>query len=298
MTQLLAELSDVLAGTVERGSTGVVRVEGRNRMPASGIIWSSDGIIVTAHHVLEQEDNIKVGLPDGQTEPATLVGRDPTTDLAVLRIQATDLVPPTWVEPDGLRVGNLVLALGRPGNNIRATLGIVSALGRSWRTPTGGSLDRYLQTDLTMYPGFSGGPLVDAEGQIVGVNSSALLRGTTLTIPTPTVQRVVETLMTHGRIRRGYLGVGAQPIQLPQGIARKLGQETGLILVSVEPDSPAEKANLFLGDTLVSIAGQPVRQLDDLLGSLSEDRVGTAVPVQILRGGEVRELSVTIGERA
>ena len=298
MTQLLAELSDVLAGTVERGSTGVVRVEGRNRMPASGIIWPSDGIIVTAHHVLEQEDNIKVGLPDGQTEPATLVGRDPTTDLAVLRIKATDLVPPTWVEPDGLRVGNLVLALGRPGNNIRATLGIVSALGRSWRTPTGGSLDRYLQTDLTMYPGFSGGPLVDAEGQIIGVNSSALLRGITLTIPTPTVQRVVETLLTHGRIRRGYLGVGAQPIQLPQDIARKLDQETGLILVSVEPDSPAEKANLFLGDTLVSIAGQPVRQLDDLLGSLSEDRVGTAVPVQILRGGEVRELLVTIGERA
>jgi len=298
MTQLIANLSDALAETVERGSTGVARVEGRNRLPASGIIWSPDGIIVTAHHVLEREDDIRVGLPDGQTVPATLVGRDPTTDLALLRIQATDLIPPTWVEPDSLRAGNLVLALGRPGKNIRATLGIVSALGSSWRTPTGGTLDRYLQTDLTMYPGFSGGPLVDAEGHVIGVNSSALLRGTTLTIPTPTVRRVVETLLTHGRIRRGYLGVGAQPIQLPQATAQHLNQETGLLLVSVEPDSPAEKSHLFLGDTIVSIAGQPVRQLDDLFGVLSGDRVGTVVPVRILRGGEVRELSVTIGEHS
>ncbi len=297
MAQLIADLSDALAETVERGSAGVVRVEGRNRMPASGIIWSSEGIIVTAHHVLERDDDLKVGLPDGRTLPVTLAGRDATTDLAVLRTEASDLLSPTWVEPEGLRVGNLVLALGRPGKGIRATLGIVSALGPSWRTPTGGNLDRYLQTDLTMYPGFSGGPLVDAEGNIIGVNSSALLRSTTLTVPTPTVRRVVSTLLTHGRIRWGYVGVGAQPIQLPQGTAQDLDQETGLLLVSVEPGSPAEKGGLFLGDTIVSIDGQPVRQLDDLLGALSGDRIGTAVPVRILRGGEVRELSVTIGER-
>ena len=297
MTQLIADFSDALAESVERGSAGVVRVEGRNRMPASGIIWSSEGIIVTAHHVLERDDDIQVGLPDGQTVPATLVGRDTTTDLAVLRIDGTDLKSPTWVAPDSLRVGNLVLALGRPGHGIRATLGIVSALGPSWRTPTGGTLDRYLQTDLTMYPGFSGGPLIDAEGNIIGVNSSALLRGVTLTIPTPTVQLVVAALLAHGRIRRGYLGVGAQPIQLPQGTAESLNQETGLLLISVEPGSPAEKGDLFLGDTIVSIDGQPVRQLDDLLGALSGDRVGSAVPVRILRGGEVRELSVIIGER-
>ena len=157
MAQLIADFSDAIAETVERGSAAVVRVEGRNRMPASGIIWSSEGIIVTAHHVLERDDNIKVGLPDGQTVGAALVGRDTTTDLAVLRIEATGLTAPTRVAPDTLRVGNLVLALGRPGNSIRATLGIVSALGPSWRTPTGGNLDHYLQTDLTMYPGFSGG---------------------------------------------------------------------------------------------------------------------------------------------
>ncbi len=298
MTQLIADFSDAIAETVERGGVVVVRVEGRNRMPASGIIWSSEGIIVTAHHVLERDDDLKVGLPDGRTLPVTLAGRDATTDLAVLRTEASDLLPPTWVEPEGLRVGNLVLALGRPGKGIRATLGIVSALGPSWRTPTGGNLDRYLQTDLTMYPGFSGGPLVDAEGNIIGVNSSALRRSSTLTIPTPTVQRVVSTLLTHGRIRWGYVGVGAQPIQLPQGTAQDLDQETGLLLVSVEPGSPAEKGGLFLGDTIVSIDGQPVRQLDDLLGALSGDRIGIAVPVRILRGGEVRELPVTIGERA
>ena len=254
-------------------------------------------MIVTAHHVLEQEDNINVGFSDGQTRPATLVGRDPTTDLAVLRVQTNGLPMSTWVEPDELRVGNLMLALGRPGQRVRATMGIVSALGKSWRTPSGGTLARYLQTDLTMYPGFSGGPLVDASGNILGVNTSALLRDATLTIPTPTVRQVVQTLLTHGHIQRGFLGVGAQPIKLSESTAKQLEQETGLLLVSVAPGSPAEKGQLFLGDTIVSIAGAPVRHLDDLFGVLSGDRVGTSVPVRVLRGGQLQELSVVIGER-
>ena len=297
MSEILTSLSNALAETVESADSSVVRVEGRSRLPASGIVWSPDGVIVTAHHVLEQDDNINVGFGDGQTVPAALVGRDPTTDLAVLRVQATGLSPSTWAEPDDVRVGNLVLALGRPGQSVRATMGVVSALGGSWRTPTGGTLDRYLQTDLTMYPGFSGGPLVDVSGNILGVNTSALLRNTTLTIPTPTVRQVVQALLSHGRIRRGFLGVGAQPIKLPESTAKQLGQETGLLLVSVEPDSPAEKGDLFLGDTIVSLGGQPVRHLDDLFGALSGDRVGTSLPVQVLRGGQLRELSVTIGEQ-
>jgi S1-C subfamily serine protease len=299
MSELLANLSDALAATVERTGSSVVRVEGRQRLPASGIVWSSDGIIVTAHHILEQDDNIKVGLPDGRTVPATLVGRDQTTDLAVLRAQATGLAAPAWIDTEGLKVGNLVLALGRPGQNVRATMGIVSALGQSWRTPTGGTLDRYVQSDVTMYPGFSGGPMVDAPGRFLGVNSSALLRGgTTITIPTSTVRHAVETLLTHGRIRRGYLGVGTQPIRLPEAAARQLAQETALIVVSVEPDSPAEKGKLFIGDTIVSLAGQPVRHLDDLLALLSGDRVGATLPMRIWRAGQPQELSVTIGERS
>ena len=297
MSEILKNLSNALAETVESADPSVGRVEGRSRLPASGIIWSPDGVIVTAHHVLEQEDNIQVGFSDGQTLPASLVGRDPTTDLAVLRVQATALPTPTWAEADGLQVGNLVLALGRPGRNVRATMGIVSALGKSWRTPSGGTLDRYLQTDLTMYPGFSGGPLVDASRNILGVNTSALLRDTTLTIPTATVRQVVQALLSHGRIRRGFLGVGAQPIKLPESPAMHLGQETGLLLISVESDSPAEQGELFLGDTIVSLGGNPVRHLDDLFGTLSGDLVGTSVTVQILRGGQLQELQVTIGDR-
>lgn len=299
MSEILSNLSDALADTVEKSGASIVRVEGRSRLPASGIVWSTDGVIVTAHHVIEQDDNIKVGLPDGQTVAAALVGRDPTTDLAVLRAQASGLSVPTWLDAADLKVGNLALALGRPGQNVRATLGIVSALERAWQTPAGGSIDRYFQSDVTMYPGFSGGPMVDATGRFLGVNSSALLRGgTTITIPTATVRRVVETLLAHGRIRRGYLGVGAQPTKLPEAIASQLEQETGLLLVSVEPCSPAEQGKLFMGDTILTLDGQPARHLDDLFALLNRDRVGSTVPVRILRGGQTQELSVTIGERS
>jgi S1-C subfamily serine protease len=298
MTQVLPNLSEALAATVEAAGAGVVRVEARRRLPASGIVWSPDGVIITAHHVVEWDENISVGLPDGQTVPGTLVGRDPTTDLAVLRAQATGLTPPAWAEPDDLRVGHLVLALGRPGRTVQATLGIVSALGESWRTPAGGRLDRYLQTDVVMYPGFSGGPLVDAAGGVLGLNTSALLRGISLAVPTLTLRRVVETLLAHGRVRRGYLGVGAQSVRLPAALGERLGQETGVLLVSVESGSPAEQGGLLLGDTIVTLDGQPVRHMDDLLALLSSDRVGAAVPVRVVRGGQVQELTVTIGEHS
>ncbi len=299
MPEVLTNLSDALAKTVETVGRSVTRIEGRDRLPASGIVWSSEGVIVTAHHVLERNDNIRADLPDGQSVPATLVGRDPTTDLAALRVSATGLTAPAWTEADNLRVGHLMLALGRPGRNIRATMGIVSALGDSWRVPTGGILDRYMQSDVTMYPGFSGGPMVDVSGRILGLNSSALLRGgVTLTIPTATVRRVVDTLLAHGRIRRGFLGVGIQPIKLPEALAEQLEQETGLLLASVEPNSPAEKAQLFLGDTIISLAGQPMRHLDDLFVLLSSDQVGSTTTVRILRSGQLQELPVAIGERS
>lgn len=305
MTETLRDLSDALATTVEAAGLSVVRIEARRRLSASGILWSPDGVIVTAHHIVQRDENIGVGLPDGQTVLATLVGRDPTTDLAVLRAQltstseaqATGLTPATWAEPDDLRVGHLVLALGRPGRTVQATLGIVSALGESWRTPAGGQLDRYLQTDVVMYPGFSGGPLVNMSGQVLGLNTSALLRGISLSVPAPTLRQVVETLLAHGRVRRGYLGVGAQTVRLPETLAQQLGQETGLLLVSVEPDGPAGQGGLLLGDTIVTFDGQPVRHMDDLLALLTSDRVGASVPVRIVRGGQDQEQTVVIGER-
>jgi S1-C subfamily serine protease len=298
MTEILSNLSKALAEMADRGGRGVVRVEARRRVPASGIVWSADGLVVTAHHIVRRDDNISLGLPDGQTVPATLVGRDPTTDLALLRAEATDLTPAAWAAPEGLRVGHIVLALGRPGRTVQATLGIVSALGDEWRTPAGGKLDRYLQTDVVMYPGFSGGPLVDAAGQVLGLNTSALLRGVSLTVPAPTVRRVTEALQANGRMRRGFLGVGAQAVRLPETVARQVGQDTGLLLVSVNPGSPAEKAGLLLGDTIVSLDNHPVRQMDDLLALLSAERVGITTSVRIVRGGQVQEQSVVIGERA
>jgi S1-C subfamily serine protease len=293
----LSDLSQTLAAAVEFAGAGVVRVEARPRFPASGIVFSADGVIVTAHHVVEEDENIQIGLGDGRTISAKLVGRDPTTDIAVLRAQSSGLTARAWADLNALKVGHLSIALGRPGKTVMATLGIVSALGESWRTPGGGKLDRYLQTDVVMYPGFSGGPLIDASGNFIGMNSSALMRGVSLTIPATIIKPVVETLLTKGRIARGYLGVGAQPVRLPETLAKSLNQETGLLIVSVEPGGPADHAGLMLGDTLVAVGGDVVRHLDDLLAALSGDRVGATVPVKIVRGGQVQEVRATIGER-
>ncbi len=292
MASTLQALSNDLAGLVEALNPSVVRVEARRRMPATGIVWASD-LIVTAHHVVERNKEIRVGLHDGQTVNAELVGRDPNTDIALLRISGGDLTSPAWGGAEDLHVGNLVLALGRPAEHVLATLGVVSALAGGWKTRAGAQLDHYLQTDVVMYPGFSGGPLVGADNKILGMNTSALSHGISLTITTPTLHRVVESLATHGRIRRGDLGVGVQPVALPEG----LGQAYGLLVTSVEAASPAEKSGLVLGDTLLSVDGQTVMIVDELLALLSGERVGQAVTVRLLRAGEVIEKSVTVGER-
>ncbi len=297
MTEILSSLSNGLAGAVDAASPAVVRVEARPRLAGSGIVWNPEGIIVTAQHIIEREDNLKVGLPDGRTVPAVLVGADQATDLAVLRAEAKDLTPAGWAEAANTRVGHLVLALGRPGRGVQATLGIVSALGEGWRTPAGGNVDRYLQTDVVMYPGFSGGPLVDVEGEALGLNTSAF-RGVSLTIPLTTLRRVVDMILTFGRVRRGYGGVATQPVRLPEALAQQVGQETGLLVVSVEASSPADSAGVLLGDILVGLEGKPLRSLDELLASLSDDRIGVAMPLTIVRGGQARELTLTIGERS
>jgi S1-C subfamily serine protease len=298
MAALLRELSDALAETVSSVGPSVVRLEARRRLPATGIVWSSKGIIVSAQHVVQRDEKITVGLPGGQPVPATLVGRDPTTDLAVLRAEASDLLPASWSPGDDLNVGHLVLALGRPGHTVQASLGIVSALGQGWRTPAGGQLERYLQTDVVMYPGFSGGPLVGAAGQVLGLNTSALLRGASLAVPHATVNRVVDTLLAHGRVRRGYLGVGIQPVRLPADLAEHLGQETGLLVAQVKAGSPAEQAGLLLGDTIIALDGQSVTHHGALLALLGGELVGATVTVGVVRAGQVQELQVVVGERA
>jgi S1-C subfamily serine protease len=293
----LSELSNGLAEVVKNANPGVVRVDGRKRMSATGIVWSTDSLILTAHHVVTRDQNITIGLSDGSQVAATLVGRDPSTDLAILRAETSSLTPFTETNKAELGVGNLVLALGRPGKTVQATLGIVSALGASWRTGMGGQIDRYLQTDLVMYPGFSGGPLVDVNGRLVGLNTSALVRGVSLALPTATLARVADALLQHGRVKRGYLGVNTQQVRLPDATQDELGQKRGLLVVSVESDSPAEKGGLMLGDTIVGVGNESVQNHNDLLSSLNANEVGNDVAIKILRSGQVQSVSVTLGER-
>lgn len=294
MSTSLKELSDTLAGLVEAAGPHIVRVEARRRLPASGVIYSADGLIVTSNHGVERDEDIQIGLADGSTQAATLVGRDPHSDVALLRVQASSLSAATWQAPDQLRVGHLVVALGRPGQTVQATLGIISALGSAWRTPSGGQVERYVQTDVAMYPGFSGGPLLTASGGFAGINSSALLRGISLTIPSPTLTRVVETLLAHGQMPRGYLGIGIQPVRLADGIKEQVSQETGLMVMSVESDSPAAQGGLLQGDILVSMEDHPIRQVDDLQAQLGADRVGRQTGMRVIRSGELHNLTVTI----
>lgn len=294
---VLNELSNAMAAAVENVGASLVRVEGRKRMSATGVVWNSDGVIVTASHVVTRDEELHIGLPNGETVSANLVGRDPTTDVAVLRSNAKNLSVPNWAGGDGLKVGHLVLALGRPGQNVLATLGVVSSIAEEWHTPAGGKIDYYLQTDVTMYPGFSGGPLVGVGGEIYGINSSTLLRGVSVTIPTTTIAPIVEALLKHGKLRRGYLGVGSQPVRLPAALEQQLGQETGLLLVAVEPDSPAEKGGLMLGDVIVALDGHPVRVPDELLAGLTGDKVGKDAKIKLVRGGQIHEVNVTVGER-
>lgn len=296
----LVGFSNDLAGAVARAGEYVVRVNGRRRQAASGILWSQDGVVVTADHVLEADEGITVGLPDGREVPAQLVGRDPGTDLALLRVQAPGLAGADLADPSSIKVGNLVLAVGRPGEGEpMASIGIISAVTGPWRTWRGGMLEKLIHTDVTLYPGFSGGALVDAAGRVAGLNTSLLARGISAALPVDTVQRVAQAILTQGRVKRGYLGVGTQPVPIPAGLAQGTGltQKTGLLVVSVEQGGPADKAGLMLGDLLVALAGNRVEDADDLQAQLGGDRVGQATPIRIVRGGQTKELTVTIGER-
>lgn len=297
MVDAVERFSDELANLVERAAPTIVRVEGRRRLPASGVVWSQDGVVVTAHHVVQRDDGIRVGLEDGRTVGAEVLGRDASIDLAALRVREAELAAPNWEQSAEARVGHIVLALGRPRTRVQAAIGIVSARSGSWRTPLGGTVDRYLQSDVVMYPGFSGGPLVGATGELLGINTSALLRGTSVTIPTETLQRVLPDLLEHGHVRRAYLGVAAQRVELPRAAQDRIGQRTGLLVVSVEPDSPAEAAGLSLGDTLIKFEGQSVTSLEDLLAELTGERIGKRVELQTLRGGTVNTIAVTLAER-
>lgn len=295
---VLVELSDALADAAEKAGKATVLVNARRRMPASGIAYAAD-LILTADHVVEREEDITVTLADGTEIPARLAGRDAGSDLAVLKLERTAATPAEATNTPA-RLGQLALVLGRPSSEgIEASLGTVSAIGGPVRTARGGMLERYIRTDSISYPGFSGGPLVAADGTVLGLNTSGLGRGAAITIPADIAWKIAETLARHGRIKRGYLGVRSQTVEIPSASQKALKREqaTGLLIVSVENDSAAAKGGLIVGDILVAVAGEPVLHHDELFARLSGDVAGKSTPVEILRGGQPQTLSILIGQR-
>jgi serine protease DegQ len=295
----LTALSNDLAAAVDTVGRSVVAIHARRRIPASGVVWQP-GVVVAAHHTIQRDDDITVTLHDGSTVAAALAGRDPSTDLAVLRLpDGTAAALPVAPSAEAPRVGQLVLALGRPGSSVTASLGIVSALGGEWRTWQGGTIDRFVRLDVAVYDGFSGGPLVDAAGRVAGINTSGLARATALTVPAATVARVAGQLLARGHIARGWLGIATQPVRLPAALQRSLGTEAeaGLVVVNVEPDSPADQGGLLIGDILLALDDRTVSDPGDVLGALGGDRIGQPVALTVARGGRAERLTVTVGER-
>src|SRR2546427_4797855 len=290
----LSDLSRDIAQVVGRLGPSVVRIDARRGRPATGIIWS-DGLVLTADHILEQEDTIQVTAAT-TTLKASIAGRDPGTDLALLRVEGLNGVPAPRGRSMDIRLGQVVLAIGRPGE-LQVTLGIVSGLSGSFRSWRGAQVERLIQTTAELLPGFSGGPLVDADGRVIGINSWNFGRGVSRAVPVETADRVAESLNTHGRIRRAYLGLGAQPVRLIEALASQVGQETGLLVVTVEPGGPAQRAGLLQGDTIVTVDGDPVRHLDELFGRLGALEVGSTHRLGVVRAGERKDVAITVGER-
>lgn len=291
----LTALSEGLADAVEAVGPGVVTVDARRRFAATGIVVAPDAVL-TANHVLER-DTIIVVTPAGDRLSAKLAGRDPGTDSAVLKVEGGGLTPATRASGDA-RVGQLVLALGRPGGDLRASLGIVNRVGGRWRTFRGSNVDSYIQSDVVMLPGFSGGPLINVAGEVVAMASSHLGRDSGMAIPLSALDPIVEQLLSQGRIRRAYLGIGTQSAKLPDALAAKVdGQEVGLLISNVESGSPADDGGLLMGDILVRFADTQLDSSEALQGVLGGDRVGKATAVTVLRAGEPLTLDVTPSER-
>ncbi len=295
----LLNFSNTLADAVETAGQSIVAVNARQRTSSSGVHWQ-EGVVVAADHTIEREDSITVTLPDGRTIPAILAGRDAGTDLAVLKIEGAGVQPAQLGDSTTLKIGHVVLAVARPGDSgVSASWGAISALGGPWRTWSGGQIDQLIRPDLTLYPGFSGGALIDAQGQVVGIATSGLSRSLNLAIPTSTVHRVVDQLLSGGRVARGYLGLAMQPVQIPDSLksALSIPNQTGLIVVHVETGGPGEQAGMLVGDIVLALNGKPMVDTNDVQSVLDPEKVGQALPAQVIRGGLLKDLSLTVGER-
>ena len=290
-SSLLGELSNSLTAVVESVGPSVVRVDDGTRLTATGIVWTGDGLIVTTSHGVERDEDLAIETGDGKRYPAELLGRDPDIDLAVLRVKNGELTPIQRAPADEVKIGQIVLALGRPGDSgLQATIGIIGARTES---QTAGQAGYLLHTDAVLYPGFSGGPLVDVSGRVAGVNNLLFGRGRGVSVGTPIVAAVATALASHGRVSRGYLGVRTQGVAIPDSLG--LGQNQGALIIGVEPGSPADKSGLMLGDVLLGIDGTVIAGVDDLRSRLRGFPAGRSTVLKILRGGKQAELAVTLG---
>lgn len=293
------DLSEAMANAAEKAGKYTVMVDARRRIPASGIAFTKDTIL-TAGHVVEREENIKILLDDGKEETARLIGRDPGTDLAVLKLDSA-LAVPAAIAKTPVRVGQFVLALGRPSENgIESSFGTVNKIGGPVRTGRGGMLEQYIKTDVVSYPGFSGGPLINGDGEVYGINTSGFgMGGEAITIPADVAWKIAETLIKHGKIKRGFIGVRSQTVNLPLDARSQLSreQETGLLIVGIEEGSPAEKGGMMIGDILVGVAGVAVEHHDELFTRLSGDVVGKSTHMDLIRGGKLQSVNMVVGER-
>jgi S1-C subfamily serine protease len=292
MNTSLIDLSSGFAKVVEKAGHSVVSVNEGGRVGVSGTIWRND-LVVTAEHTIRGQQELTIELPTGKSSTATVVGRDPTTDVATLRLKEPLPASADLADSAQLRVGHFVLAIARRGKGLQASHGMVSALGGPWRTWRGGRIDQSFHLDLSPFTGFSGGPLVDVEGKVIGINTSGPRRSV-VTIPALTVNRVVDQLLTGGgRIARGYLGVALQPVR----VGGASTPTRGLLVVTVEPGGPAEKAGAMVGDIIVALGDKPLTDASGLQAILDPEQVGKTVQLRILRGGQNRDLSVTVRER-
>lgn len=295
-SQALADLSSALTRIATDGAASVVRVDGRRGAPATGVAWSADGLVVAAHHAIEWDDDVQLGLPDGETVAAEVVGRDATTDVALLRAKGAKLVPVVFGELP-TAAGQLVIGISRPGRTHRVALGVLGRVAGEWRAPAGGKVDRYLEATLPRLPGLSGSLAVDPVGSALGIATAGLVRGLAMVLPGATLRRVVGALLAHGHVPRGYLGIATFPVRLPKAAATQAGQGGALLVSAVEEGSPAAKAGLLLGDAILAIEGEPILDPHALLGHLEPERIGAALAVRLIRAGAPVELSVTVGSR-
>jgi S1-C subfamily serine protease len=302
MEQPLSTLSASLADLVDRAAPSAVAIEARHRIGSSGFLWQT-GVIVTADHAIRRDEDIPVILPDGARTTASLAGRDPDTDIAVLRVPNVNA--PALTAAPTLRTGEIIVAVGRHAPGPLAAMGIVSTSASAWKTWRGGQLDALLRLDIGAYPRSSGSLVVDAQGRFAGMLTTGLTRTAPVAIPAATIARVAAELLARGHIAHGYLGVSLHPVPLPgagsvsaaiaAAIRRK--QRSGVMVLSVEPGGPAEKGGILAGDIIVEIANQSIADTDDVQSAL-RGAIGKELPAVVLRGGQRTDLRVTVGERS